>query len=104
MKQRFGSMGAVVGVCVIKLGFDGTTSLKEKRSRMNSIKDRVRRRFEIAVAETGELDSMRKAELTFCAVSSEEALVCSLLEKAVEFVEDMGTSRIIDTRIELVHM
>jgi len=97
-------MGAVVGVCIIRLELDGATSLKEKRSRTNSIKDRVRRKFDVIVAETDELDRLRRAELTFCAVSNGESVVCSRLEKVVAFVEDMGICRVADERIELIHV
>ena len=44
-------------------------SLKEKRSVVSTILEGARRRFQVAVAETGRLDAHQRAELAFVGVS-----------------------------------
>jgi len=97
-------MSAVVGICVIKLGLDESLSLKDKRRTVSSIKERVRQKFRVAIAETDDLDKMKSAELTLCTVANDEALVSSLIDKALEFVENLRTAMIVDTRVEILHV
>ncbi|MGH7473518.1 MAG: DUF503 domain-containing protein, partial [Candidatus Methylomirabilales bacterium] len=41
----------VVGTCQLELRMPHTSSLKEKRQILRSIKDRVRNRFNVSIAE-----------------------------------------------------
>lgn len=97
-------MGAVIGICVMKLGLEDSLSLKDKRSRISSIKEKVRQRFKVVIAETDDLDKIKIAELTLCTVSNDEAVVNSHLDKIIKFVEDLRTTVILDTRIEIIHV
>ncbi|HEB72698.1 MAG TPA: DUF503 domain-containing protein, partial [Nitrospirae bacterium] len=46
----------VVGVCRISIALHGNRSLKGKRQVIQSVKDKVKKRFNISIAEVGNHD------------------------------------------------
>ena len=59
----------VVGAARVELHVHGSQSLKEKRSVVRSLRDRLRSRFNVSVAETGLQDVHARAELTAALVA-----------------------------------
>ena len=88
----------VVGVVTWELEVFGCQSLKQKRSVVRSLKERLRNRFNVAVAETGHYDLWQRAEITACAVSNEAGLVDSVLDNADRFVNSDPRARVITAR------
>ena len=88
----------VVGVVTWELEIFGCQSLKQKRSVVRSLKERMRNRLNVAVAETGHTDLWQRAEITACAVSNESAHVDSILDSADRFVGSDPRARIIQAR------
>lgn len=64
-------MPAFVGLLTIDLQIPGAATLKEKRSAVNSLRERLMRRFNASVAETDQLDDPRSATLTVACVSGD---------------------------------
>lgn len=77
----------VVGICSIELGLPGNESLKDKRSVIRPLILRMRREFNISVAEVGELDAWRSATLGVAAISNDTAYVHGLFEKLIAWIE-----------------
>lgn len=88
----------VVGVIGWELEIFGCQSLKEKRSVLKSLKDRLHNRFNVSVAETGHQDLWQRAELTACVVSSERRHAESVLESADRLVSAEPRARIIQVQ------
>ncbi len=59
----------VATVVAVELHLPGVRSLKQKRRIVKSLKDRIRHRFQVSVAETGHLDLHQRAELGIAAVA-----------------------------------
>lgn len=78
-----------------ELALPGCASLKEKRSVIRSLKDRLRSKFNVSVAETGLQDVHSRAELTIALVASDGRLAESILEKTDRFVEASGRASIV---------
>jgi uncharacterized protein YlxP (DUF503 family) len=93
----------VVGVAKLSLRLPGNKSLKGKRKVIKSICERVRQRFNLAVAETGAQDLWQSAEVGFVAVGNQSGYIDSKLDKAINFVEDMQTAEIVNIQRELIH-
>ena len=87
----------VVGVIAWELEIFGAQSLKEKRSVVKSLKDRLHDRFNVSVAETGHQDVWQRAELTACLVAGERRHADSVLESLDKFVAGEPRARIIDS-------
>jgi uncharacterized protein YlxP (DUF503 family) len=88
----------VVASLTWELSLPGCTSLKQKRSVVRSLRDRLRGKFNVSVAETAWQDVHGRAQLTIALVASDGRLAQSVLDKADRFVESHGAAV-----IEAVH-
>ena len=87
----------VVGVIGWELQLFDPQSLKEKRRVVKSLKERLRSRFNLSVAETDHHDLWQRAEITACIVATDRRRAESVLDKADRLVESEGAGRIIDS-------
>lgn len=72
-------------------------SLKEKRRLVKSLKERMRARFNLSVAETAHHDVWQRAEITACIVATDRRHAESVLDKADRLVESEAAGRIMDS-------
>jgi len=75
-----------VGVARITLFLPESHSLKEKRMVLRRIKDRVRDKFNAAIAEVGEQDLWQRSSLGLALVGNDRRFVESALDEVVRFV------------------
>lgn len=87
----------VIGVRSWELHVPGAHSLKDKRSVIKSLKDRMHNEYNVSVAETGRHDSWQSAELTACLVASDRRHAESVLAALDRFVEANPSCRIVDS-------
>jgi uncharacterized protein len=73
----------VIGVLTLDIHVESSHSLKEKRHIVKSLKDRLRERFNIAIAEIDGLDSWQSSVLAAVTVSNDRVHAEQLLQ-AVE--------------------
>jgi uncharacterized protein len=64
-------MPAAVGLLTFEIRIEHSHSLKDKRQVVKSLKDRLRSRFNVAVAETGEQEMWQRAIVSAVTVSSD---------------------------------
>ena len=62
-------------------------SLKEKRSVLKSLKDRVRDQFNVAVAEVGDLDKWQLSTFALVNVGNDQREIDAALQHLLRFVE-----------------
>jgi uncharacterized protein len=101
-KAAFEGGAPIVGVMTIELHFPEAQSLKAKRMVVKSIKDRLRRRFNVAVAETGYLELWQRAELAAVSVSGTRSILESELEAVNRELEDHFPAELVATSFELI--
>ena len=75
-------------------------SLKDKRLVVKSVKQRLRNRFNVAVAEVGALDRWRDAELGVVSVGSDRGVVDSELESITRFLDSDARFEMIERHVE----
>lgn len=90
-------MTAIVLVQTWELHLDGCQSLKDKRAILQSLKATLRRKFNVAVAETGHQDLWQRAEIAAVTVGSERRVAEETLRAADRVVEAADGVRIIET-------
>ena len=78
----------VVGTLVVDLLLGDVHSLKQKRSVVRPLVAELRRRFDVAAAETGSLDLHRRAEVAVALVSSTRAHAIEVLDACERLVAD----------------
>jgi uncharacterized protein YlxP (DUF503 family) len=92
----------IVGVIVWELEVHGCQSLKEKRSVLKSLKDRLHGRYNISVAETGHQELWQRAELSACVVSNARRHAESVLDEADRLVNAEPRARVMQTQRSFV--
>jgi uncharacterized protein YlxP (DUF503 family) len=76
----------VVGTLVVDIVLGDVASLKEKRSQVRPLVAELRRRFEVAAAETGHLELHRRSEVSVAVVTSNHAHAVEVLENCERLV------------------
>jgi uncharacterized protein len=92
----------IIGILQIVLYLPESHSLKEKRQIVKSIKDKVHHRFNVAIAEIGDLDLWQKARLGVCSLGNDRRQVNGRLDQVTNFVERMQVAVDMDFQIELM--
>ena len=93
-----------VGCCSIKFFLHGNNSLKGKRRIVKSIKDRVRNKFNISIAEIGDQDVWQNLHIGIVAVGSDHKYLDGLMSKIVESIDKMNLAEITDCQFETIHL
>ncbi|HUF76852.1 MAG TPA: DUF503 domain-containing protein [Longimicrobiales bacterium] len=87
----------VVGLAVWDMQLPGCHSLKEKRSVLKSLKDRMHNQFNVSAAETAHQNAHQRAELAACVVSADRSHANSVLDVLDRFLEMEARVRIVDS-------
>ncbi len=94
----------IVGAAAVEIHIHGSRSLKEKRGVVRSITQRLRNRFNLAVSEVGGQDRWQTALLGLAAAGAEAVPVRRVLEKAVEFIEELHLAEVTHSDIEIIRL
>ena len=76
-----------VGVLVIEIMIYSSASLKEKRFVLKSIKDRVKKKFNVSVAELLYQDKWQRSQLGFAVISNQHSHVEQSLQQVFQFLD-----------------
>ena len=76
-----------VGAGIVTLHLAGSQSLKDKRQVIRSLVDRLRRRFNVAIAEVEEQESWQTAVLCLTVVSNDAGHAAHQLDRVVDAIE-----------------
>ena len=92
----------IVGLCTVDLYLPDGHSLKAKRQILLSLKDRLRDKFNVSVAEVGEQDLWQRAVLGIACVANEGGYVNQVLDQAVNLIRSVPTIELVQFRIEML--
>jgi len=92
----------VVGTLVADLLLGDVHSLKEKRSVVRPIVAELRRRFEVAAAETGSQDLHRRAEIGVSAVADSHAHVVEILDGCERLLAGRPEVEMLSVRVRVL--
>ena len=92
----------VVGVCTVELWIPESQSLKDKRQVLHSLKDRLRGKFNLSVAEVDGLDLWQKAVLGMACVANDGSHVEQVLEQALNVMKSMPIVEVVRVHRELL--
>lgn len=92
-----------VGVCRLTLRLAESHSLKDKRQVVRSLVERLRRRYNAAVAEVESQDSWQLAVLGIAVVSTQAPHADQQLASILEQVESMRLdAEVVDREVEII--
>jgi hypothetical protein len=90
-----------IGSCQIGISIPESFSLKDKRRIMNSIKQRLKNRFNISVIELNPDIAWNHGQIGFACAGEDEKMVNRLIDQVVRFVEEDGRYEINQLTIQI---
>ncbi len=91
----------IVGTAKVRLNLPEARTLKDKRRILNSLKENLRNRFNVSVAEIDGQDFIQSATIALAQVSNNSRHANSCLDKVVEAVRCSPAVRLVDYHVEL---
>jgi uncharacterized protein YlxP (DUF503 family) len=91
----------IIGLLSVELLLSGCYSLKEKRMIVKSLKDRLRNRFNISVAEVENNDKWQRATLAVAMVSSDKKYVDAQIQAILREIESKKDVQILKHEMEI---
>ena len=90
-----------IGVCTIEMHIPESGSLKTKRRSLKSLKDRIRSKFNVSVAEIEHNDLWQKASLAVAAVSNDKSYLNQTLDHVLDLVRSVPEVSLLEFHIEI---
>ncbi|WP_028308274.1 DUF503 domain-containing protein [Desulfitibacter alkalitolerans] len=90
-----------VGVCTLELRIPYAHSLKEKRSIVKRISNKIKQKFNVSISEIDTQDLWQTATLGIAVVGSHGPLLEGFLETLIDYVESTfdGEIRVLHTEV-----
>ena len=93
-----------VGCCSIKFFLHGNHSLKGKRRIVRTLKDRLKNRFNVSVAEIGNQDVWQNLHIGIVAVNSDPKYLEGQINRVVDAIEKMYLAEITDCQTQITQL
>ena len=91
----------VVGTCRVSLHIPDSGSLKAKRFALRRLKDRVRNKFNVSVAEVDDFDLWQRATIGVAVVANEGQFADQVIANVLGMIERDGNIVVIDIETDL---
>jgi uncharacterized protein YlxP (DUF503 family) len=91
-----------VGVLRLVLTIPGAQSLKDRRRVVKSVKDRIRAKMPVSIAEVGDLESHRVATLGVAMVSNDSARCSEVLDAVTRMARGARDAVLADVATEII--
>lgn len=94
-------MNMLVAVLTVEYELHGNDSLKGKRRVANSLKQKVRNTFNVAIAEAGTADSLTRLRLAVVSISNSEQHLQSRMDKCLAMMEAVCPEEMTYSNLEI---
>lgn len=95
----------VLGVLKIELLIENSRSLKDKRTVVKGITQKVRNKFKnVSISEVDSNDLWQRATLGVCLITNEGPFANSILDQILDFIKTISECRIYNNKIEIIHL
>jgi hypothetical protein len=91
-----------IGISKVKLSIPDSFSLKDKRQINQSLISRVRRNFNVSIAEVNYRDSYRQSLIAIVAVNTDKSHLFATLSNVMEFIGKESRIVIEDYEVEVI--
>lgn len=95
------TMPMFVAVLTVEFNLDGNDNLKAKRRVANSLKQKARNTFNVAVAEAGTENSLTRLRLAVVSISNSESHLRARMDKCCLMLEAVSPEEMIDSEVEI---
>jgi uncharacterized protein YlxP (DUF503 family) len=101
-KVFMSSVSMVIGLASIEVHFPDSGSLKTKRQFLKRIKDRVRNKFNVSIAEVDHNDLWQRTTLGVSVVANQRQFANQVLSGVVDLIGKENGVQLLDYSIELL--
>jgi uncharacterized protein YlxP (DUF503 family) len=91
----------IIGTCRVSLHIPDSGSLKAKRFVLRRLKDRVRNKFNVSVAEVDDFDLWQRATVGIAVVANEGRFANQVISNVVGLIESDRNISVIDIQTDL---
>ena len=92
----------VIGLLRVEVHYPESGSLKTKRSTLKSVTDRLRKQFNVAVAEVEYQNLWQRSVLALATVNTDRPHANSTLSKALELLDDEADLQVTGVQTEFL--
>ncbi len=94
----------LIAVALIELDIPDADSIKAKRRVVRSVKDRLRRKFNVSVAEVADHDDRHSVCIGCTMVGVDSRYIREGMEKALRYVDSLGFGELVADDIVVVRL
>ncbi len=92
----------MIGILKLELHIPASNSLKHKRMILNSLKGKLRNKFNVSVAEIDGHDKWQRSTIAICQVNLQKKYIDQAMEKILNFAERFNGIDIINQDKEIL--
>ena len=92
----------IVGLLTLDLHLPEANSLKSKRKVIKGLKDRIRKKFNVSIAEVGGLDLWQRCEIGIAFVTNDARMVDKVFNEIRNIVLDIPSAELLNSDIEML--
>lgn len=92
----------LVGLCTVELFIPDSGSLKGKRQVIKSLKDRIRQKFNVSVAEIGDQDLWQRSVFGIACVGTDNKFINGVLDQIINLIAEEHSVELLKHNIEFV--
>jgi uncharacterized protein YlxP (DUF503 family) len=92
----------VVGILTLELYLSESLSLKCKRKILKSLLDKIKIKFNVAVAEVDKQNQWKQAVVGIACISNEASHAYQIISSVVNFIEKQGTVELLSIKTEIL--
>lgn len=92
----------IIGTALIELHIPEVNSLKGKRKIIKSMKEKIKNRFNVSIAEVEKQDLWQRATLGLSCVAHDKAQANRVLSRVINFIKQNRNVSLIDYEIEIL--
>ncbi|MFC1708531.1 DUF503 domain-containing protein [Candidatus Omnitrophota bacterium] len=92
----------IIGIVKAPIFIPGSSSLKEKRMVLRSLKSKLRKNFNISIIELADHDKWQKSTLALAAIGKEKASLNSMISNVINYLEGNGQIQLLDYEMEMI--
>lgn len=103
MRDAHKQLMSTIGLCTLDFYLGGVHSLKEKRSILKSFLARLRKQFNVAVAEVDHHERWQSAQIAIVTVTNDSKHAQQMMDNVVKWIEKHYADLMItDQEIEII--
>ena len=94
----------LIAACLIQLAVPAPNSIKARRRVANAVKERIRQRFHLSVAEVGDSDERQEAVIGCVELGNDPRVMRERMERVIRYVEALGIAEVTGDDITVVRL